>query len=428
MNLIERDRLHSLARTHLSSLETEQGILASGRDELYGCIFGRDSLITSLVLLKAQPEARDETTLALVRKILINLAALQGVVLNPESGEEPGKMIHEFRPDRHEHLTARAENPWFVYPDGAMRNYDTIDATPLFLMATLAYLNASDDAAFEDAIMPHVHAALAWLTKYGDSDRDGLFDYRVPEGRTGGGLSTQSWMDSHDSIFLDDGSAPRYPIAPAEAQAYAYAALAGWADHFRAQGDRARSLSLSRAARTLKRRFNRHFVIVDESAVSLAFAIDGEGRTMKAARSSMGHALWAAHQKKDGTFVSIIDDDLVPLIVERLMMPDLFVPSAGIRTLSSNSARFEAQSYHNGSIWPHDTAIIAEGMAQFGYTEEARVVRESLLAAYLHFGSPIELFAHDGTLAEYVSPSGQRACQSQAWSAAALFAITSPAA
>lgn len=427
MNLIDRDRLHTLARSHLHALETEQGILASGKDELYGCIFGRDSLITSLVLLDSPDAKRDDPLRALVKKILLNLASLQGRETNAESGEEPGKMIHEFRREGHAHLTAREKDPWHVYPDGVMRNYDTVDATPLFLMATLAYLRATPDRGFEDAIMPHVYAALRWLTECGDSNRDGFIDYRIPEGRTGGGLSTQSWMDSHDSIFLDDGSAPRYPIAPAEAQSYAYAAMHGWSAYLGERGDRKRSLSLARRARLLKRRFNRQFLILDESAVSLAFALDGDGRPMKAARSSMGHALWAASRRKDGTFVSIIDDDLVPLIVARLMMPDLFVPSAGIRTLSSSSSRFSPQSYHNGSIWPHDTAIVAEGMAQFGFAEEARMVRESLLETYLHFGTPIELFAYDGAVSEYVSPAGQRACRSQAWSAAALYAMTARA-
>ena len=404
----------------IRELEVERGILASGRDEMYGCIFGRDSLITSLSLLSSYEKNKDPYVLGLVRKILMNLATLQGRSVNIKSGEEPGKCIHEFRPDRHEHLTARAEHPWYVYPDGAMRNYDTVDATPLFLMAVHAYHRAGGDADMVEALLPSVEMALDWILKYGDSNGDGFIDYRFDAARKYGGLTTQSWMDSHDSVFLDEGEDPAYPIAPVEVQAYAYAALRMWAEYFRTHGDEERAARCESQAQGLKHSFNEKFVLFEESSFSLAFGIDGNGRAMKSPRSSMGHVLWAAYWNREGTPECILNDDLIPRLVERLLQTDLFVPSAGIRTLSMLSKRFNANSYHNGSIWPHDTGMIAEGFSNFGFAEEADRVRRALIQAYMHFETPIELFAYDDTYAEYVSESGQRACRNQAWSAAAL--------
>src|SRR4051812_47702521 len=109
----------------IKELEIEQGILASGKEEIFGCIFGRDSLITSLKLLRVYEKTKDPYFLTLVRKVLQNLAALQGTQINIESGEEPGKCIHEYRPSNHEHLTKDLETPWYLYPDNIMRNYDS---------------------------------------------------------------------------------------------------------------------------------------------------------------------------------------------------------------------------------------------------------------------------------------------------------------
>src|SRR6185437_1638180 len=167
-----RSPLWDLGYKTIQELETDQGILASGKEEIYGCIFGRDSLITSLELMKAYERTHDEYFLPLVRKILVNLASLQGKTLNIESGEEPGKCIHEFRPTNHEHLTIGLDHPWYIYPDKAMRNYDTVDATPLFLIAVHEYYSLTKDDAFLNAIMPNVYYALDWLLIYGDSNHD----------------------------------------------------------------------------------------------------------------------------------------------------------------------------------------------------------------------------------------------------------------
>ena len=411
----------------IHELETEQGILASGSEEIFGCVFGRDSLITSLQLLSTYERTPDPYFLTLVKKILVNLLALQGTAVNIESGEEPGKCIHEFRPTRHEHLTKRSENPWYVYPDNVMRNYDTVDATPLLLIALHEYYRVSGDEEFFREALPQAYAAIRWIMEYGDTDGDGFIDYHFDPDRTHGGLRAQSWMDSTESLFHEDGSPVVYPIAPVEVQAYSYAALRMWSDFF-AKIDPAVSTDLDARTKALKKSFNEKFVYQDDRGrFGLAFGVDGAGKPLTASRSSMGHCLWASW-KSGGMRDTILDQKLVSSLVARLTAPDLFESAAGIRTLSTESSHFDPQSYHNGSIWPHDTAIIAEGLERFGYRREAMKIHKALMSAYAHFKTPIELFAFsNGSYHEYLSLGGQGACRKQAWSAASLLAESAAA-
>jgi glycogen debranching enzyme len=208
-----------------------------------------------------------------------------------------------------------------------------------------------------------------------------------------------------------------YPIAPVEVQAYAWAALMHWAEYF-VDSDPEFARALQERAATLKKKFNESFVLKGPRSVTLAFALDGNGKKLSAPRSSMGHVLWAAHKGE-----SILNAEFVEPLRKRLLSRDLFVPKAGIRTLSSRSLNFDPQSYHNGSIWPHDTAMLAEGLRNFGYLDDAKRVREALINAYTHFQTPIELFAYHKGLREYETSNGHRACRVQAWSAASLLAV-----
>ncbi len=414
-----RDELWDIGMNAIRTLEVDRGILASGKEELYGCVFGRDSLITSLLLLRVYEKTQDAYLLSVVRKVLVNLAKLQGRETNIESGEEPGKIIHEFRPDNHEHLTKALEHPWYLYPDGMMRNYDSVDATPLFLVAIERYYRLSNDEGILDLLKGNVSDALAWLLTSMDSHHNGFVGYQVHPDRTAGGLRVQSWMDSEESLFFEDrDEKPAYSIAPVEAQAYAYRALSVWHLLLRESEPNLADLLLARA-RDLREKFYEHFMLPNGTP---AFGIDGQGRLLASARSTMGHCLWMG-ARDEGVYYSLFAPEDVGRVVQRLMQEDLFVPGAGIRTLSAASSKFEANSYHNGSIWPHDTALIALGMHDAGFEKEASEVREALLSAYEHFGVPLELFVHDTGLTSYESPGGQRACQTQAWSAAGLLAI-----
>ena len=416
-----REELWDIGMDAIRTLEVDRGILASGREELYGCVFGRDSLITSLLLLRVYEKTKDAYLLALVRKVLVNLAKLQGRETNVESGEEPGKIIHEFRPDNHEHLTQDLEHPWYLYPDGIMRNYDSVDATPLFLITVERYYRLSNDEGILDLLKGNVSDALAWLLNSMDAHQEGLIGYQIHPERTFGGLRVQSWMDSAESLFFEDrDEAPAYSIAATEVQAYAYRALSVW-HLLLSVTEPDLSMLLLERARLLRERFYEHFMLPGGYP---AFALDGQSRMLTSGRSSMGHLLWMG-ARDDGTFYSMLAPEDVGRVTERLMRPDLFVPGAGIRTLSSESSRFAANSYHNGSIWPHDTALVALGMRDAGFEKEAGEVRSALFAAYEHFGVPLELFVHDGKLKEYEGENGQRSCQTQAWSAAGLLAILS---
>lgn len=397
---VDLSQLKILGLNAIRELESPDGILASARGEAYGCIFGRDSLLVALSLLSVYKRDPNPYYVELVEKILRSLANLQGRYHNVESGEEPGKIIHEYRPEKHEHLTQLREDPWFVYPDGIMRSYDSVDATPLFLLAVAEYA-AVGDPRFVTTLTSAIDAALAWVKK-----SDGFLTYELHADRKHGGLRVQSWMDSTESLFFEEDDAqPRYPIAPVEVQAYAWAALKRWGEHERAA--------------SLKAKFNESFVLRGSRSVMLAFAIDGNGRKLTAPRSSMGHVLFAA---VDGE--SILDAAYIEPLRRRLLNRDLFVPSAGVRTLSNRSRRYDPMSYHNGSIWPHDTAMLAEGLDNFGYVEDAGRVRQALLRAYGHFNTPIELFSYARGIREYSPENGHRACKVQAWSAAGLLAVT----
>ena len=414
-----KDELWTLGIASIKGLESDRGILASARTEAYDCIFGRDSLITSLTLLNAYRKTGDAYFLALVKKILLNLAALQGTEINTESGEEPGKCIHEYRIEGHEHLTQQTHEPWYVYADGTMRNYDTVDATELFLIAIAAYLELAPLDPDAKRLVFAARGALRWVEQHGDSNGDGFIDYRFPPERIHGGLRVQSWMDSTESLFFEaSDERPAYPIAPVEAQAYAYVALTEWARYF-AQREPGYARALRARAGSLKEAFNTRFVRARGGGVSLAYAIDGNGRRLMSARSSMAHVLWAVSLAR-GAPESILNHEYIPGLVRRLLAPDLFVSSAGIRTLSARSRRFSPASYHNGSIWPHDTAIFAEGLENFEYHAEAQLVVRSLVRSYGHFKTPIELFGYARGFREYREPSGRGACQVQAWSAASM--------
>ncbi len=418
----KQNNLWQLGIKSIKELETERGILASSRTEAYGCIFGRDSLITSLSLIRVYRKTADVYFLNLIKKILLNLAELQGKDVNIESGEEPGKCIHEFRPEGHEHLTGKGNPPWYLYPDKIMRNYDTADATPLFLMTLYSYYKASGDSTFIEALLPNIRLAINWLFAYGDTNNDGFIDYRLNPDRKYGGLKTQSWMDSTESVFFEKSTdLPQYPIAPVEVQAYTYVALLSWSEFFSIK-DVKFSENLRKKAEDLKQKFNEKFVIHNnDGTISLASALDGTGRLLTSPRSSMAHCLYAAFKAGDETEpLSVLDSKDIEPLIERLFKRDLYVSRAGIRTLSSRSSQFDPFSYHNGSIWPHDTAIFAEGLENFGHDKEAAFVRNSLIKAYTHFKTPIELFAYaKGKYSEYGNGK-QHACRVQAWSAASL--------
>lgn len=413
------------------NLATEEGINASGKGDVYGCIFGRDSAISILKILKAisnanaATEINSEELLAISRRALLTLVELQGKETKIESGEEPGKFIHEYRKDNYERLMTLNAKPWYVYPDGILRNYDSIDATSLALIAIHRYWQMTQDNEFLLKVLPGVEAGLNWIITYGDKDKDFLLEYELPEDRNYGGLVVQSWTDSKESMMDKEGRFPKYPIAPVEVQGYTWLALKLWVDFY---ADTTNSFAhtehfakkLSQQADSMKDQFNKVFLFKDNGLTVPAQALDGYKNQIKTVTGNPMLLLWAAY-KKNGKTESILADEYIPDLVKRSFMDDMFESDAGIRTMSTKSPTYiqDNKSYHNGSFWPKLNGMAHEGLANFGYLNEAEKLKEATLIPILHFGSPIELYMkHE--IEKYVlfNDNGQESCREQAWSAA----------
>ena len=409
--------LGSMGWEAIESLMTPEGVLASSAGSAYGAIFGRDSLIVACKLLHAHYYEERPEVLEWVRTILDGLVRLQGRETVPESGEEPGKCIHEWRPTDHEHLTRDSNPPWYLYADGEMRNYQGSDETALLLLTQARYVAIAGHAEL-DRYLPSALRALAWVMQWGDRDGDGFTDYPYEPNRSWGGSIVQTWMDSTESLFQEGVREIISPIAAVEVQGYTHAALRAWS-HLLDQRNPELSKRLALYASRLKKCFPAAFALGDGE---YAAALNGDGTPVRAIRSNMAHLLWAdggSHELTD----LIIDDQAVELLVRRLMRTDLFDPRGGLRTLSKTSPWFDLTRYSNGAIWPHDTGMAAEGLERSGYTPEANKLRVALGRAIRDLGSPYEYYTIDeaGCVAPgYEVPGDHPACAVQAWTAATL--------
>lgn len=420
----------------LLELESEDGINASGKEEIFGCIFGRDSAITILKILKAvscphfSKSAERHRLLQMCRKTLLTLTRLQGLQVNIESGEEPGKFIHEYRKERYEHLS-QSESPWYVYPEGVLKNYDSIDATPLVLIAIYRYWKITGEDAFLLSVLDSVEKGLDWIMDYGDSDGDYLIEYTFNAKRKFGGLSVQSWTDSRESLTDTFGNMPTYPISPVEAQGYAWLAIRLWEEYYSShQGSSPKSKKLVKKlsvfSQNMKKSFNNLFVIQDNGLSYAAQALDGNKRQISVVTANPLLLLWAS-LTKDSERESIIKTEFIPDLVKRGFASDLFDPDGGVRTMSMLSPTFNPNqdSYHNGSFWPMLNGLVYEGFLNWGFYEEAKMLKKATLSAFSYFGTPIELYTKNemGQLLEYRNKAGQTSCRNQAWSAAAILVM-----
>jgi len=404
-------------------LETPLGINASGKDDPFATFFGRDSIITGLKLLRVHKKRPSSAYLRIIRKILKTTSRLQGKEINLASGEKPGKIIHEYREAGYSHLV-NEERPWYIYPDKTLRNYDTTDSTPLFLILAAEFYALTEDENFLKEILPTVKKAFDYTKKYGHKGGKRIFlEYQLHRPAPYGGLVNQGWMDSTDSIQIY-GEPPKEPIALVEVQGYYFKALKLWAAIF-AKIDQGISRELEKRADNLDKEFDRVFLNHTEGLYYFDQAIFSQKAEIIEVRSNPGHCLWAAVQT-NGKFKSIINDEYIPDTIARLMMPDMFEPAAGIRTLSTKSKFFNPRSYHNGSIWPFDNGLITEGFENFGFKKEAEQVKKAVLNAISYFGTPVELYCveKDGTIKEYISERGHHGAHKQAWTAATILDFT----
>ncbi len=426
--------LRNIVLNCIFNLSTDEGIYASGKNEVYGCIFGRDSAITILKILKAIQNVNAfssqerELLFTICRRSLLTLVNLQGTKEIIESGEEPGKFIHEYRKNNYQRLLS-LENPWYIYPDGIMRNFDSIDSTPLCLIALYRFWKLTEDSSFLMKILPAVDKGLTWIMEYGDKDHDYLLEYEFHKSRKFGGLRVQSWTDSHESLLSADGIFPVYPIAPVEVQGYAWLALRLWSNFYADHSsnyvrNKNYSQKLLQFAKNMKNTFNKMFLFKDQEYYFTAQAINGHKQQIQTITGNPLLLLWASYSSESEATESILSTKYVNDLVNRSFQNDLFDPTAGIRTMSTRSETFNGSqnSYHNGSFWPKLNGLSHEGLVKWKFSTHARLLREATLTPIKYFESPIELYikTQDATFIEYKSPTGQVSCRQQAWSAASI--------
>jgi glycogen debranching enzyme len=348
-----------LAALRMRTGDNRRPLFAAGMP-WFMTVFGRDTEITSLQTLLLGPE--------LAVGALEALAELQAQEEDPLLDAEPGKIVHEVR-------HGRAAEFWFP------RYYGSIDATPLFLVLLAETWRWTDDAGLANRLREPAERALEWIDRYGDRDGDGFVEYAR---RADGGLHNQSWKDSGDSQRFHDGRFAEPPLAPVEVQGYVYDAKRGLAEIAR-EVWRERGLAdrLEEEAEALRARFDEAFWVDDERGGFFALALDGQKQHVDSRCSNIGHLLWSG----------IVLPERVATVVDQLLSEPLF-SGWGVRTMASDEAAYNPISYHNGTVWPHDSALAAWGLARHGYVEGARRIARALIEAAGHFDWSLpEVFA-----------------------------------
>ena len=381
----------STADLYMLMTRTRHGLYPYAGIPWYSTVFGRDGILTAMMLLWLDP--------SIAKGVLGFLAETQATTLDPISEAQPGKILHETRKGE---MARLGEVPFRHY-------YGTVDATPLFVMLAGMYFDRTGDVQTIKGIWPNITAALQWIDTFGDADGDGFVEYAR---KTASGLVNQGWKDSYNSIFHANGALATGPIALCEVQGYVFAAKLHAAALAHRLGDPDLGTKLHSAAQSLRKDFEVAFWC--EELGTFALALDGGKTPCRVRTSNAGHAL----------FTGIASPELAARVARTLLGPDFF-SGWGIRTVANGESRFNPISYHNGSVWPHDNAMIALGFARYGLVFEAAQVFSAMFeaAAYQDLRRLPELFCgfirkpHRGPTAYPV------ACAPQAWASATPFAF-----
>lgn len=381
----------SSADLRMMLTETPSGPYPYAGIPWYSTPFGRDGLLTAYEMLWAAPDV--------ARGVLAFLAETQAKVVSDDQDAQPGKIIHEMRAGE---MAALGEIPFGRY-------YGSVDATPLFVMLAHAYFGRTADRAFLDRLWPHLLAALEWMEEYGDLDGDLFIEYAR---RSASGLLHQGWKDSNDSVFHEDGELAEGPIALCEVQAYAYGAWTGAAALAEVRGDLARARGWRGRAAALRERFDHAFWC--EPLGTYALALDGQKRPCRVRTSNAGHCLFSGLATRPRAR-SVADT----------LMDDAMFAGWGVRTVAADEPRYNPMSYHNGSVWPHDNALVAAGFARYGLGDRAA----RLVDAMLDLSTSVD----DHRLPELICGFHRRrgehptlypvACAPQSWAAAAVYLL-----
>jgi glycogen debranching enzyme len=357
----------------------------------YSTAFGRDGILTAFECLWVEPE--------LARGVLHYLAQTQATEFNDFQDAEPGKIFHETRGGE---MAELAEIPFKLY-------YGTIDATPLFICLAGAYLERTNDLETLNRIWPNIEKALYWIDHYGDIDNDGFVEYKTKSSK---GLTNQGWKDSFDSIFYEDGKLAAEPIALCEVQGYVYDAKISASAIATSLGYEDRANQLKNEAENLKDKFNKMFW--SDSKQIYVLALDGKKRPCNVISSNAGHCL----------FSGIATEERAHLTAKNLLSENMF-SGWGIRTIAESEPRYNPMSYHNGSIWPHDNAIIAYGFSRYNLMDEAAKVMKGVFDTAISadgYRLP-ELFCGFDRIKGQGPTSYPVACAPQAWSVGAIFLL-----
>ena len=381
----------SLADLRMLMTETPEGKYPYAGIPWYSTTFGRDGLITAMQTLWFDA--------SVARGVLQRLAHFQAKNFDDASDAQPGKILHEMRSGE---MAALGEVPFGLY-------YGSIDSTPLFVLLAGLYFERTGDLEFLRQIWPNVVRGLDWIEAHGDSDGDGFVEYARA---TDKGLANQGWKDSYDAVFHSNGDLAEGPIALVEVQGYVYAALLAAAKCAWLLGEPDRADNLVAKAEKLKRQFEEAFWCEDLGTYALA--LDGKKQSCKVRTSNAAHAM----------FTGIMAPERARKVAQDIMRPS-FYSGWGIRTVAAGEARYNPMSYHNGSIWPHDNAIIASGLVRYGLSDGIAPIFNGMMqtAAYMDQRRLPELFCGFPRRRSRGPTLYPVACSPQAWASGAVFQL-----